>query len=314
MNPSTPLSWKPLYWFYGLSFLLLALIPLCAVLFNGGSMDFGAAAQRASAATGVPWTSNLYHVIQLCLAEPTVWMLLLGSAVPGLAALVVMYWTYDANHWRDLRRRLHPGGGVGVSVQIKNYGLILALLVPALFLSLLLRRATGGDPVFNPELLGWAIVPALLSTALLDQGAVLEELGWRGFAAPALAERGIGALQAAIIIGVAWGLWHVPRDVTTGVIERLGVGTYLLLYLPSFLAGTISVSIIIACFMQRLGGSLIPAIVIHGVTNDAIGISGKAGIVDALTPYYQITGALPLMVVAVFLVLIRPLFWPVALP
>jgi hypothetical protein len=304
MNLSPQPNWKPLYWFYGLSFLLLALIPLSAVLFNEGSMDFGAAAQTASAATGVPWNSNLYNVIQLCLAEPTVWLLLLGSAVPSLAALIVMWWTYDATRWSDLRRRLRPGGGTSVSVQFKNYGLILALLVPALFLSLWLRRATGGDPTFNTELLGWAIVPALFSIALLDQGAVLEELGWRGFAAPALAERGIGALQAGIIIGIAWGLWHVPRDVTTGVIERLGVGTYLLLYLPSFLAGTISVSIIIACFMQRLGGSLIPAIVIHGITNDAIGISGKAGIVDALTPYYQITGALPMVVVAVVLVLI----------
>jgi hypothetical protein len=302
MSTTKDASWKPLYWFYGLSFLLLALIPLSAILFNEGSMDFGAAAVRASTETGVPWNSNLVNVIRLCLAEPTVWMLVFGSSVPGLAGFLVMIFTYDASRWRDLGRRLHPGAGIDLSAQIKNYLLIPALLLPTLFLSLWLRQNTGGAPSFNPDLLGWAIIPAILSVALLDQGAVLEELGWRGYAAPALEERGVSMLKAAIVIGIAWGLWHVPRDVTTGVIERLGFASYLLLYIPGFFAGTISVSIIIAYFMQRMNGSLIPAIVIHGISNDAIGISGSVSIVEALTPYYQITGALPKVAVAATLV------------
>ena len=54
--------------------------------------------------------------------------------------------------------------------------------------------------------------------------------------------------------------------------------------------------------MNKMGGSVIPAIVIHGITNDAIGLSGAASIVDALTPYHQITRAIPFTVIAIALV------------
>ena len=64
-------------------------------------------------------------------------------------------------------------------------------------------------------------------------------------------------LVAALIIGLCWGLWHLPRDITTGVIDRLGFATYLLQFLPSFVLGTVAVSVIAAYFMNRLGGSLL---------------------------------------------------------
>ena len=142
---------------------------------------------------------------------------------------------------------------------------------------------------------------AFLTIAFLDQGAIFEELGWRGFATPELQERGMNPLKVAIIIGICWGLWHLPRDITTGVIERLGVLSYLFLYLPSFLLGTISVSIIASFYMNKFEGSVIPAIMIHGITNDAIGFAGKASIMEALTPYHQITKAIPFAIIALIL-------------
>ena len=143
----------------------------------------------------------------------------------------------------------------------------------------------------------------LKGSQFLDQGAVLEELGWRGFATPELQDAGVAPLKVAVIVGICWGLWHLPRDITTGVIERLGLSSYLALYLPSFVLGTISVSVIASYFMNRLGGSVIPAIVVHGITNDAVGLSGTASIVEALTPYHQITKNLPLALIAVVLVI-----------
>jgi hypothetical protein len=50
-------------------------------------MDFGALAGRASKATGVPWTSSLWDVTRLAIAEPGLWVMLVGSAVSTLAAL-----------------------------------------------------------------------------------------------------------------------------------------------------------------------------------------------------------------------------------
>ena len=41
-----------------------------------------------------------------------------------------------------------------------------------------------------------------------------EELGWRAYALPRLQHR--SALIAALVIGVLWGLWHVPTFIAQG--------------------------------------------------------------------------------------------------
>ncbi|HIG44799.1 MAG: CPBP family intramembrane glutamic endopeptidase [bacterium] len=46
----------------------------------------------------------------------------------------------------------------------------------------------------------------------MDQGELLEEAGWRGYATPLLQDGGVNPLMAAVIVGLAWSLWHVPRD------------------------------------------------------------------------------------------------------
>jgi membrane protease YdiL (CAAX protease family) len=53
-----------------------------------------------------------------------------------------------------------------------------------------------------PFLLGFLVIS-------LVTGAMGEELGWRGFALPWLQTR-FNALWASLILGVIWGLWHLP--------------------------------------------------------------------------------------------------------
>jgi hypothetical protein len=182
--------------------------------------------------------------------------------------------------------------------------MIFVILIPILLLVLYFRQLTGGHYVGSLSTLNLASVAMIFSLAFLDQGAVLEELGWRGFAAPELQRTIVSPLHVALVIGIFWGLWHLPRDLTTGVLERLGPAVYVMLYLPSFLMGTISVSIIASYFMNRLGGSVVPAVMIHGITNDAVGISGSASIVEALTPYHQFTKNSVLALVAIAIVII----------
>ncbi len=292
--------------FFALSFLLLALVPAGQKIFSIPSLDFSAMAQAASARTGVPWTSNLVDVLRLAVEEPGLWLLVLGSAVPTLAAVAALSIARDwqgLKHWCGRFNPLRPWREAtwqsGLIVVITCFGVVTCLLV-----TFELRKAVGFDTYARP-FAAWesGILASLFLAALLDQGAVLEEGGWRAHATPLLQGGGMQPVYAALFVGAAWGLWHVPRDVVSGVVDRLGSAVYVGAYLPSFLLGTISVSVIAAYCMNRLAGSVFPAIAIHGLANDSAGLSGSAAIELALTPGHQITKALPIALLAVGLIL-----------
>lgn len=287
--------------FYALTFLLLGAIPLLHGALFSGPMDFTAAATQASNITGLDWTSNILVMLRLCMAEPLLWLVIFGSAVPSLAALLVCARIPTQLHRLLSSFKLHTPWKAALGDCSRIFLILLAGLVAVAALRMLLPAAgyTLRLPVFGPELL-----LALAGAAFLDQGAVLEELGWRGFAQLQLQDGGTSPLSAAIIVGIGWGLWHLPRDVTTGVIGRLGVFDYAALYLPSFLGGTIGISIIAAYFVNRANGCIIPAIMVHGLSNDSLGISGTAAMEQMLTPYHQATKAIPFALIAIAIVVI----------
>lgn len=295
---------RPILIFAALCFLLLGLVPLVDFILADGGANFTEAAARAEEETGLVWTSNLLVVIRMALVEPSLLGLLIGSMVPALAAILALLAVKRPDRWKQFVHRLHPLCETRLSTALRNYGLIFCLLLPVLFLVLLVRKATGGDYSGSIHSLDFAAILMVLSIAFLDQGAVLEELGWRGFATPELQRTPLNPLAVALTVGIFWGLWHLPRDFTTGVVERLGTFDYAILYLPSFLLGTVSVSVIASYFMNKLGGSVIPAVMVHGIANDAVGISGSASIVEALTPYHQFTKNSLLALIAVAIIIV----------
>lgn len=299
-------SWKTNIVFFILTILVLALIPILSMT-TGATMDFDASAAKAKEKTGIEQTSNLLDVVRLAIAEPPLWLLILGSCVPMLAAILTCM-IFDRSEILRMFGRLRPVmPGTSIASALKAYGILFLVTPLLLWFVFGVRQWIPGDFEYghSGNILGTGLLVALLTSAFLDQGGVLEEMGWRGYGQPTLQEKLLTPLNAALVIGLAWGLWHIPRDVVGGVVERLGLLQYSLLYMPSFVLGTLSSSIIIGYFMNKTGGSVLPAIMIHGLNNDAVGIAGEANMVVALAPYHQLTQNVPFALFACVIVVLH---------
>jgi uncharacterized protein len=191
----------------------------------------------------------------------------LGAAAPTLAAYLVL----RASGRRDLLAwiagryriwRVHPG-----------WYLVAGLLAPAIMILSLGVRALA-DPHFQVapgsplgELLadlgvgGVALLLPLLVLAWLPSSALLEEFGWRGLALPLLQGRW-NALTASVLLGLVWGVWHLPLMVANG--EPLVL--YLLLIAPQ--------TVLMTWVVNSAQGSMLLAMLFH------------AGLATALTTLY----------------------------
>jgi len=97
-------------------------------------------------------------------------------------------------------------------------------------------------------------------------GPLGEELGWRGFLLPRLLHKN-SALRASVILGVIWGLWHLPLYYRSWVMTPWKA--------PDFLLGVICFSVLLAALYIGTGGNLLLCIIMHWMINAAQQV-GKA--------------------------------------
>ena len=171
---------------------------------------------------------------------------LLGLFGPALAAIVVTAATEGRAGIGALLRRV-------VHWRVPLRWWMVALGLPAL-LSLLaaLLYAIGGSGELT---LGRLTVLDLVLVVLV----VGEELGWRGYALPRLLER-FSPLVASLVLGLLWGLWHLPTFFIPGT-PQYGHP------IPAFLLLTIAYSILLTWIWRPTGGSVLVATLAHGMIN-----------------------------------------------
>lgn len=97
-----------------------------------------------------------------------------------------------------------------------------------------------------------------------------EEIGWRGFALPHLANRA-GWLQASLIIGVLWATWHLP------LFYMPGMPQYGTPFLP-YIGYTIALSVILSVLTLSTAGSVVIATLFHGAVNTFGIVNAGAGL------------------------------------
>jgi membrane protease YdiL (CAAX protease family) len=178
----------------------------------------------------------------------------LGVFTPGIVAL----WLPERRAGRPgvialLRRLLHW------QVRLEWYAFALGyMLAVKLAVALVHRLLMGGWPRFGGGVS--YVVLELGASMALFWGQAGEEIGWRGFALPRLAER-FGLGRASIVLGIIWAMWHLPLFYMPGTTTT---GQSFVLYLLQVTA----LSVAIAWLYVRTSGSLLLVMIMHAAINN----------------------------------------------
>lgn len=107
------------------------------------------------------------------------------------------------------------------------------------------------------------VTPSLLLTAIVIPFVPLaEELGWRGYALDRLQEK-YSALTSSIILGLAWGFWHLPAFFLPG--GGLSVMKFGTLAFWEYMGGLTALSICMTWIYNNTNRSTLSAILFHSV-------------------------------------------------
>lgn len=229
--------------------------------------------------------TGVIPIARFAIDHPAAWLILTFAAAPSIAAVFVAFaWGGGKGlHW--LLSRLKPWIGVSSAQGRRVYAWLLGLNLVVIVLSLVAVQAMLGSDALSGVLRalgGSAFLVGLvvLFGALGDEGGLLEELGWRGLGMPLLQQMLSSPLVAALLLGVLWWAWHLPRELPT--LLAGGANATWWFNQGVFALLCVALSIIIAWAVNLTGGSVLPAILIHGGTN----VWGK--IVQA--PLYNVLG------------------------
>lgn len=189
-----------------------------------------------------------------------VFLLYVFSFGPTLAGIIVTALFKGreglAMLWRRVIRVAVPGRWIALILLIP-FGYVLASFV----LGWLMQ---GLQPIEFDFLLPVSMALALLAYMILFTG-LAEEIGWRGYALPELQSR-YDAERSSWIIGVLWGLWHLPANfVTPWLAGELEV-SLALMTLAGLTVGIVGWTIVLTWVFNNTV-SVFWIIILHGLTN-----------------------------------------------
>jgi hypothetical protein len=155
-----------------------------------------------------------------------------------------------------------------VGIQWWAFALLFTIIpsVAALYLFNLLGGPevdwSGLKPLFS-------VVPMFIVLTIF--AGMGEEFGWRGFALPRLQARH-NALVSSLIVGLVWGIWHIPLFLTQGTTQSKWLADAG--WIPAVLGYTVfcmAWSIQYTWVFNNTKGSVLLAAVMHGAGNVWLG-------------------------------------------
>ena len=212
-----------------------------------------------------------------------------------------------------------PGGGLWLRATWSGFGIgtagfrawLPAIAIPAAVLTAgyVAAALTGNVQLSlggtNPAVFAGATVVII---AVGSVEAIGEELGWRGYLLPRLAD--LGRVRVGLISGLLWAAWHAPLIYIAAAYHQ-GAGP---LYMLPFTITIVAMSFI-ANELRMSSGSSWPAVIFHGAHNAIWYQLGAltVGSTGLLAGIGEESGIVPMtlyVAVAVWIVLRRPAWGP----
>lgn len=247
-------------------------------------------------------------IVRRSLPIPRAVLILVLMWIPALASLVARLAAREG--FGDLSLRISGRDGARALVIAAAFPLAVGALAygaawsaglaafqapeedPALLLPLWIVPLSGSPAARFAQSLGLHLTIGALSGAVFAAG---EEIGWRGYLVPRLIDARVPA--PIPLSGLLWAAWHWPLALgSTGEHRLLTLALFTLVLLP------------IGGLMARLrfeSGSVLPAIVMHALWNELIGIVfGGSTVNEGIW-----LGESGILVVGASIVLAAPLLW-----
>lgn len=207
-------------------------------------------------------------------------VMVIGVAIVGIALTAA---TTGRPGLRELRSRMTRLAWRWLPVlAIPPTGILLVLE--------LLSRFVGAR--FTPQFLIWGVAAGALA-------GFFEEVGWTGFAYPRMRAR-FGALAGAVLLGLLWGVWHLP------VVDSLGAASPHDGALPAFFAAFVAVVMavrVLIAWVYANTGSVLMAQLLHASATGSLVVLSAPRVTPAQEAAWYLAYAAVLWVVAVGLVI-----------
>lgn len=171
---------------------------------------------------------------------------------PFVAAVGLTYW---------------DGGIPGVVSLLRrgwDFAFAKAWLVPTLFLMPAIGGITLAVLTLFKQPIPWEVglplpmvAPVFLLILLLN--GLPEEYGWRGYALERLQQQW-SPLAASLLLGLGWGVWHIPLHFISGTVQAA-------IPVTEYIAQTMVLAVLYTWLYNHTGGRIAVAALFHAAAN-----------------------------------------------
>jgi CAAX protease family protein len=206
------------------------------------------------------WLIDVLDTLQVIILPFSYMVFFIIGAFGPLVGALVMSWRLGG--WGEVKRLIRAG----FNLRMPFIWWLLIFLIPLVLSALCLWvNVTRNNFQFDNSLLvqPLMILPTFLAMFFIG-GSVQEEFGWRGFALPRMLKKW-NPLVASLVLGIIWGLWHLPLF----FIE--GTGQY---YMPMgvFMVMTLAFTVLFTWFYLRTDRNLFSALLFHTTLNTFLSV------------------------------------------